>query len=97
MLFRQGEKLKAHARSNGVQLIGDLPFYVSPDSSDVWAHRVFLLDEHQQPRFVGGVPPDYASSDGQLGQPGLRLGGAAPRTGYRWAIDRIRAALGASI
>ena len=30
----------------GVRLIGDLPFFVSPDSSDVWAHpELFLLDE----------------------------------------------------
>ena len=37
LLFRQGERLKAHARSKGLGLIGDLPFFVSPDSSDVWA------------------------------------------------------------
>src|SRR5262249_18045367 len=38
LLFRQGEALKKHARSKGVGLIGDLPFFVSPDSSDVWAN-----------------------------------------------------------
>ena len=37
LLFRQGARLKAHARAKGVRLIGDLPFFVSPDSSDVWA------------------------------------------------------------
>src|SRR4029077_9323473 len=37
LLFRQGEQLKEHAHSKGVYLIGDLPFFVSPDSSDVWA------------------------------------------------------------
>jgi len=36
LLFRQGERLKAHAHSKGLGLIGDLPFFVSPDSSDVW-------------------------------------------------------------
>src|SRR5207247_1140011 len=35
LLFRQAERLKAHAHANGVRLIGDLPFFVSPDSSDV--------------------------------------------------------------
>jgi 4-alpha-glucanotransferase len=39
LLFRQGARLKAHARAKGVRLIGDLPFFVSPDSSDVWANR----------------------------------------------------------
>src|SRR5262249_7183922 len=67
LLFRQGERLKAHAHSKGVGLIGDLPFFVSPDSSDVWAHPdLFLLDEQRQPRVVAGVPPDYFSVQGQL-------------------------------
>ena len=38
VLFRQGARLKAHARARGARLIGDLPFFVSPDSSDVWAN-----------------------------------------------------------
>lgn len=67
LLFRQGERLKRYAREKGVRLIGDLPFFVSPDSSDVWANPdLFLLDDHLHPRFVGGVPPDYFSADGQL-------------------------------
>ena len=67
LLFRQGEALKRHARSRGVRLIGDLPFFVSPDSADVWAHpELFLLDDEHRPRVVAGVPPDYFSADGQL-------------------------------
>ena len=34
LLLRQGERLKAHALARGVRLIGDLPFFVSPDSSE---------------------------------------------------------------
>ena len=37
LLFRQGIRLKEYARAKGVRLIGDLPFFVSPYSSDVWA------------------------------------------------------------
>ena len=49
--------------AKGVRLIGDLPFFVSPDSSDVWANpELFLLDEQHRPRFVAGVPPDYFSA-----------------------------------
>jgi len=63
----QGEKLKEYAHSKGVALIGDLPFFVSPDSSDVWANpELFVLDEARRPKFVAGVPPDYFSSQGQL-------------------------------
>src|SRR5438309_1894185 len=44
LLFRQGERLKKHARAKGVHLIGDLPFFVSPDSSDVWGNPVYNWD-----------------------------------------------------
>ena len=41
-----------------MRLIGDLPFFVSPDSSDVWANpELFLLDEQHRPRFVAGCLP----------------------------------------
>ena len=68
LLFRQGARLEEHARDKGVRLIGDLPFFVSPDSSDVWANpELFLLDEGVPGRrFVAGVPPDYFSAEGQL-------------------------------
>src|SRR5262249_34013535 len=67
LLFRQGARLRTHARAKGVRLIGDLPFYVSPDSSDVWANpELFLLDAQHRPRVVAGVPPDYFSAQGQL-------------------------------
>jgi 4-alpha-glucanotransferase len=38
LLFRQGKRLREYSRAAGVRLIGDLPFFVSPDSSDVWAN-----------------------------------------------------------
>lgn len=67
LLVRQAEQLKQHARLKGVNLIGDLPFFVSPDSSDVWANpELFVLDENRRPPFVAGVPPDYFSTEGQL-------------------------------
>jgi len=94
LLFRQGDKLKAFAHSKGVQLIGDLPFFVSPDSSDVWANpELFLLDERRRRRFVAGVPPDYFSAQGQLWGNPVYNWDALRATGYRWAIDRVRALL----
>ena len=94
LLFRQGDQLKEYAHSKGVGLIGDLPFFVSPDSSDVWANpELFLLDEHRRPRFVAGVPPDYFSAQGQLWGNPVYDWGVLRETGYRWAIDRVRALL----
>ena len=94
LLFRQADELKEHAHSKGVSLIGDLPFFVSPDSSDVWANpELFLLDEQRRPRFVAGVPPDYFSAQGQLWGNPVYNWDALRSTGYRWWIDRLRALL----
>jgi 4-alpha-glucanotransferase len=94
LLFRQTDQLKEHAHARGVSLIGDLPFFVSPDSSDVWANpELFLLDEQHRPRFVAGVPPDYFSAQGQLWGNPVYNWDAVRATGYRWCIDRLRALL----
>jgi 4-alpha-glucanotransferase len=94
LIFRQGERLKVHAHAKGVRLIGDLPFFVSPDSSDVWSNpEIFLLDDQRRPRFVAGVPPDYFSADGQLWGNPVYDWEALRRTGYRWCADRLRALL----
>ena len=94
LVFRQGDQLKAYARSKGLRLIGDLPFFVSPDSSDVWSNPdLFLLDEERRPRFVAGVPPDYFSTQGQLWGNPVYNWEALHTTGYRWSIDRVRALL----
>ena len=94
LLFRQCQRLKAHARNNGVRLIGDLPFFVSPDSSDVWAHpELFLLDERRRPRVVAGVPPDYFSAHGQLWGNPIYDWAALRESGYRWYIARLKSLL----
>src|ERR1700722_14239561 len=94
LLFRQGERLKAHAHVKGLNLIGDLPFFVSPDSSDVWAYpELFLLDEQHRPRVVAGVPPDYFSAQGQFWGNPIYNWDALRHSEYRWSISRLRALL----
>ena len=94
LLLRQADQVREHAHAKGVSLIGDLPFFVSPDSSDVWANpELFLLDEQRRPRFVAGVPPDYFSARGQLWGNPVYNWDALRATGYRWCIDRLRALL----
>ena len=94
LLFRQTERLKAYAHRKGVNLIGDLPFFVSPDASDVWANpELFLLDEQRRPRFVAGVPPDYFSAKGQLWGNPVYDWDALRGEGYGWWIRRLRALL----
>lgn len=67
LLFDQWKKIKTYANQNNIQVIGDIPIYVSIDSHDVWAHKDnYLLDSDGRPTHVAGVPPDYFSEDGQL-------------------------------
>jgi 4-alpha-glucanotransferase len=94
LIFRQARELKAYANAKGIGLIGDLPFFVSPDSSDVWAHpELFMLSEDLCPRFVAGVPPDYFSADGQLWGNPVYDWDALRRTGFRFYVNRLRSLL----
>ncbi|MBQ8415686.1 MAG: 4-alpha-glucanotransferase [Clostridia bacterium] len=65
--YTQWIAIKKYANGKGISIIGDVPIYVSYDSSDVWANKeLFQLDERNAPTAVAGVPPDYFSEDGQL-------------------------------
>lgn len=67
LFYRQFFKLKSYTDTIGLKLIGDIPFYVSFDSADVWANPdCFKLGRDITPILVAGVPPDIFSSDGQL-------------------------------
>ncbi len=90
----RGHASRRTPRPEALRLIGDLPFFVSPDSSDVWANpELFLLDDQRRPRFVAGVPPDYFSSQGQLWGNPVYNWDVLRQSGYRWCIDRLRALL----
>jgi 4-alpha-glucanotransferase len=65
--FTQWAEIKKYANDKGIQIIGDIPIYVSFDSCDVWANKEqFLLDKDNVPSCVAGVPPDYFAEEGQL-------------------------------
>lgn len=87
---KQWFKLKSYANRSGVQIIGDLPFYVGYDSADVWGHpELFKLDPSKQREYVAGVPPDAFSDTGQLwGNPVYQWEEHA-KTGYGWWISRL--------
>lgn len=90
LFFRQWFRLKKYANEKGIEIFGDLPLYVSYDSSDVWANQnIFLLNENGDAKVVGGVPPDYFSESGQLwGNPVFNWDELAG-TDYQWWIARI--------
>jgi len=63
----QWQSIRKLCQQEGIGLIGDIPIYVSLDSSDVWSNRrLYQLDRNGSPIEVSGVPPDYFSATGQL-------------------------------
>ncbi len=88
--FNQWRDIKAYANQKGIGIIGDIPFYISPDSSDLWANTEFFqLDERNRPTAVAGVPPDYFCEDGQLWGNPLYDWEKMKADGYRWWLERI--------
>ncbi len=92
--FKQWKNLMNYAHGKNITIIGDIPIFVSMDSSDVWSHPdLFYLDDEGNPTVVAGVPPDYFSPTGQLwGNPIYRWP-LHQEQGFSWWIDRIRATL----
>jgi len=85
----------AIAHDAGVAVIGDLPFFVSAHSADVWGNRCyFLLNDDGSPAFVAGVPPDYFSATGQRwGNPQYDWQ-ALGEDDFLWIRARVAVALG---
>jgi 4-alpha-glucanotransferase len=94
LFARQWSRLRQRAHDRGVQIIGDVPIYVSHDSADVWANRQwFELDDTGLSTQVAGVPPDYFAATGQLWNNPLYNWGALHRDGYKWWVWRLRETL----
>ena len=87
----QWMKLKEYANNKRVEIIGDIPIYVSFDSADAWANpELFCLDEDLNPTSVAGCPPDGFSADGQLWGNPLYDWKMHKKTNYQWWIERIK-------
>lgn len=88
---KQWKELKAYCNERNISLIGDLPIYVSYDSSDVWSNRdIFAIDDNGNATGVAGVPPDAFSADGQLwGMPVFKWEVLKKRN-YDWWLSRIK-------
>lgn len=94
IFFKQWFDLKQYANDRGVQIIGDIPIFVSVDSADVWSNKsLFKLDSKGYPTVVAGVPPDYFSATGQLWGNPLYDWEEHKKTGYAWWIERIKSNL----
>ncbi len=86
----QWKALKGYANAKGIRIIGDIPIYVSADSSDFWTHpEMFRVDRDNIPVAVAGCPPDAFSADGQLWGNPLYNWEYHEQTGFAWWKRRI--------
>lgn len=94
LFFRQWNNVRAYANQHGIQIVGDIPFYVAIDSADVWQNPgLFHLDDTGKPTLVAGVPPDYFSATGQLWGNPLYRWEIHKMQQFSWWVERIRATL----
>ena len=93
--FSQWKKLRKYANDRNIKIIGDIPIYISQDSSDVWTNpRIFLLNEETlEPLKISGCPPDAFSETGQLWGNPIYNWDYIEKNDFKWWIDRIEASL----
>ena len=89
-LDRQWKLIRELAKNLGIYLFGDVPFYVSKDSADVWSNpSLFSILSNSDTYLQSGVPPDYFSETGQLwGNPVYRWKRHKANK-FRWWRKRI--------
>ena len=88
--YEQWSKLKKYANDKHIEIVGDIPIYVSPDGSDVWAQpEMFQLDEYNHPTAIAGCPPDSFAADGQVWGNPLYDWDYHKKTNYHWWVTRM--------
>lgn len=90
LFFSQWNNLKKYAKTRNVEIIGDIPIYVSSDSVEVWLdNKLFETNENNDPSVVAGCPPDVFSPMGQLWGNPVYDWNYHKNTNYDWWIKRL--------
>jgi 4-alpha-glucanotransferase len=88
---KQWRRLKSHCNKKGIKILGDLPYYVSHDSVDVWTNPgIFKIDKEGNPIAVAGTPPDMFSEEGQLWNMPVYNWKTLNKKKYTWWVKRMR-------
>lgn len=90
--FKQWEHLKKYANDKGIYVIGDMPFYLGPDSADVWSHRELfgVNPKTGMAEIWAGVPADTFSMEDRNWKNPTYCWEAHEETDYEWFRQRIR-------
>lgn len=90
VFLKQWLKLKAYANDKGIEIIGDLPFYVALSGTAFKNHKeLFKVTEDGEPLVVGGCPPDAFAKDGQVWSNPVYDWEYHKKTGYKWWMERL--------
>ncbi len=91
LFLKQWKDVLEYAHERGIQIMGDMPIYVSYDSVETWLYRdeLFMLDKKGDTSLRAGVPPDAFSEDGQLWGNPVYDWKKLKQSGYQWWKDRI--------
>lgn len=91
LFYKQYFELKNYANDLGIKIFGDLPVYVSKESSDVWQNpEMFVVNEDLSPKLVAGVPPDRFSETGQYWGNPVYDWDYCEKTGFEWWLKRLK-------
>ena len=95
LFLRQWHALKKYANERGIEIMGDIPFYVAKDSVEWWKYKkeLFLLDDKGRQAAQAGVPPDAFSDSGQLWGNPVYDWNRMKESGYDWWHRRIEEGL----
>ncbi len=90
IFHKQWLQLKNYANQQNIQIVGDIPIYVSYNSADVWANKqLFQLDEDAKAQFISGCPPDDFNHNGQIWENPLYDWEENKKEDYKWWKERI--------
>lgn len=91
LFYKQYFELKNYANHLGIKIFGDLPIYVSKESSDMWQNpEMFVVNEDLSPKLVAGVPPDRFSETGQYWGNPVYDWDYCEKTGFEWWLKRLK-------
>ena len=91
IFLKQWNDLRDYAHQKGIEIMGDMPIYLSYDSVETWLHRdkLFMLDADGNTSLRAGVPPDAFCDDGQLWGNPVYDWEKQKQNGYAWWKQRI--------
>jgi 4-alpha-glucanotransferase len=94
IFFRQWNALREYANRQGIDIIGDMPFYVSHDSVDVWCCRELFAVGLQsgEVKIWAGVPDDSREEKYRNWGNPVYVWKNHQADGYDWFRRRIRMA-----